>query len=105
VRETADSSPAPASFPGAEHVAFDPPPEPRTAMGWSTDHLGAVAEAIDAGVDVRGYLVWSLLDNSEWAHGHAKPLSIVHVDPATQTRTIKQSGHWYRALIARAGTP
>ena len=155
VREAAHGSPAPPSFPGAEHVAFDPPPAPRTAMGWSiepgglrelllrlhdayelppivisengaafddevapdgqvhdaarqrfiADHLGAVAEALDAGVDVRGYLVWSLLDNSEWAHGHAKPLSIVHVDPATQTRTIKQSGHWYRALIARAGTP
>jgi beta-glucosidase len=63
-------------------------------------HITAVAEAITAGVDVRGYFVWSLLDNFEWASGYAKRFGIVHVDYATQRRTPKRSAHWYRALLA-----
>lgn len=64
-------------------------------------HVAAVGRAVDAGVDVRGYLVWSLFDNFEWAHGYARRFGIVHVDYATQQRTIKQSGHWYAAHIAQ----
>lgn len=63
-------------------------------------HITAVAEAMAAGVDVRGYFVWSLLDNFEWASGYAKRFGIVHVDYATQQRTPKRSAHWYRALLA-----
>lgn len=62
-------------------------------------HLDAVAEAIEAGVDVRGYFAWSLLDNYEWAFGYDKRFGLVHVDYTTQQRTIKDSGHWYRELI------
>jgi beta-glucosidase len=54
---------------------------------------------------VRGYFVWSLLDNFEWAHGYAKRFGIVHVDYGTQQRTIKTSGAWYRDNIARNGAP
>ncbi|MFC7546151.1 family 1 glycosylhydrolase [Plantactinospora sp. GCM10030261] len=64
-------------------------------------HLRAVARAIDDGVDVRGYFVWSLLDNFEWAEGYTKRFGLVHVDYATQTRTPKSSFSWYRALINR----
>jgi beta-glucosidase len=64
-------------------------------------HIDAVARAIAGGVDVRRYLVWSLLDNFEWEHGYAKRFGIVHVDYATQRRTLKASGAWYRDLIAR----
>jgi beta-glucosidase len=63
-------------------------------------HLGAVHDAIKAGVDVRGYYLWSLMDNFEWAWGFSKRFGIVHVDFATQQRTIKDSGHWYRSVIA-----
>jgi len=63
-------------------------------------HLDAVAQAIAAGVPAAGYFVWSLLDNFEWAAGYDKRFGIVAVDFATQTRTIKASGHRYRALIA-----
>ncbi|MFV2120514.1 GH1 family beta-glucosidase [Streptomyces sp. Act-28] len=63
-------------------------------------HLRAVAAALADGVDVRGYYVWSLLDNFEWAHGYSKRFGIVHVDYATQRRTPKDSYHWYRRLIA-----
>ncbi|HTH59994.1 MAG TPA: GH1 family beta-glucosidase [Paraburkholderia sp.] len=54
-------------------------------------HLAAVDEAIDAGVDVRGYFVWSLLDNFEWAFGYERRFGIVHVDYDTQVRTPKRS--------------
>ena len=64
-----------------------------------TAHLGAVLDAIDAGVDVKGYFYWSLLDNYEWAWGYAKRFGIVRVDYDTQQRTIKDSGHAYAAII------
>jgi beta-glucosidase len=64
-------------------------------------HVQAVAEAIEAGAPVRGYFVWSLLDNFEWAHGYAKRFGITYVDFATQQRILKDSGAWYRALIER----
>ncbi|MGC4814651.1 GH1 family beta-glucosidase [Micromonospora sp. DT228] len=63
-------------------------------------HLRAVRAAIDDGVDVRGYFVWSLLDNWEWAEGFTKRFGLVHVDYATQTRTPKSSYTWLRDVIA-----
>ncbi|WP_351236939.1 GH1 family beta-glucosidase [Streptomyces sp. NPDC002133] len=63
-------------------------------------HLDALAAAVRAGVDVRGYYVWSLLDNFEWARGYDQRFGIVRVDYATQQRTPKDSYHWYRELIA-----
>ena len=56
--------------------------------------------AIDAGMDVRGYFVWSILDNFEWAEGYRPRFGLVHVDYATQRRTPKASYHWYREQIA-----
>ncbi|MCC3271572.1 GH1 family beta-glucosidase [Arthrobacter zhangbolii] len=64
------------------------------------DHIRAVSEAISAGADVRGYFVWSLLDNFEWSWGYSKRFGIVRVDYETQERTVKDSGHAYRQLIA-----
>ncbi|MEU6997325.1 GH1 family beta-glucosidase [Nonomuraea sp. NPDC046570] len=64
-------------------------------------HLRAVHEAIGGGADVRGYLVWSLLDNFEWAEGYRRRFGIVHVDHATQVRTPKDSALWYRGVIER----
>ncbi|WP_373682267.1 GH1 family beta-glucosidase [Streptomyces sp. HG99] len=72
-------------------------------------HLEALAAAMRAGVDVRGYYVWSLLDNFEWARGYEQSFGIVRVDYDTQQRIPKDSYHWYRRLIAahraRTGTP
>ena len=56
--------------------------------------------AIDRGVDVRGYFLWSLMDNFEWARGYDKRFGIVRVDFETMTRTIKSSGAWYRDFLA-----
>ena len=64
-------------------------------------HLRAVHAAIQGGADVRGYFLWSLMDNFEWAWGYSKRFGIVHVDFATQVRTPKDSAHWYRDVIAR----
>lgn len=64
-------------------------------------HIGALADARDAGVPVDAYFVWSLLDNFEWGEGYGHRFGIVHVDFATQRRTVKSSGDWYRALLAR----
>jgi len=64
-------------------------------------HIAAVGRALAAGVPMAGYMVWSLLDNFEWASGYAKRFGIVHVDYATQQRTPKDSALWYRDLLAR----
>jgi len=63
-------------------------------------HLDAVAEAVTAGADVRGYFAWSLMDNFEWAFGYSKRFGLVHVDYASQKRTIKASGRAYAEVIS-----
>ena len=69
------------------------------------EHVGAVNEAIAHGVEVRGYFVWSLLDNFEWTWGYSKRFGIVHVDFPTQKRTMKASAYWYRDFIKRHRSP
>jgi beta-glucosidase len=66
-------------------------------------HLRAAHRAIEAGVDLRGYLAWSLLDNFEWAEGYSKRFGLVHVDYRSQQRTLKDSAYWYRDVIRRGG--
>ncbi len=63
------------------------------------EHLDAVHSAIQEGADVRGYYVWSLLDNFEWAWGFSKRFGLVYVDYATQQRVPKASAHWFRTVI------
>jgi beta-glucosidase len=66
-------------------------------------HLRAIKDAIDEGVDVRGYYQWSLMDNFEWALGYAKRFGLIHVDFETLERTPRDSAHWYRQVINRNG--
>lgn len=63
-------------------------------------HFGAAKRAMDQGVDLRGYLVWSLLDNFEWGYGYSKRFGIVRVDYATGERTVKDSARWVADAIA-----
>ena len=74
-------------------------------IGYLHQHLSAVADAIAAGADVRGYYLWSLLDNFEWSYGYSKRFGIVHVDYATQQRTVKDSGRWYAEVVRSGALP
>jgi beta-glucosidase len=66
-------------------------------------HLNAILDAVDRGVDIRGYFQWSLLDNFEWSLGYQKRFGIIHVNYATQIRTPKESAHWYTEVIELNG--
>ena len=72
-------------------------------IAYLRDHLIQARLAIADGVDLRGYFVWSLLDNFEWAHGYAKRFGLIYVDYATQQRIVKDSGEWYARVIAHNG--
>ena len=68
-------------------------------------HFTAAHRAMQQGVDLRGYQVWSLMDNFEWAYGYTKRFGIVHVDYDSLERTVKDSGHWYGELIRSRRIP
>lgn len=88
---------------------YDPPTaegdvvEDPLRVAYLREHLRAVHRARDAGVDVRGYFAWSLLDNYEWSHGYSKRFGIVHVDFETQRRTPKRSARFYAEVIGSGG--
>jgi beta-glucosidase len=83
---------------GADGEVHDP-----RRVNYLRTHIGAVREAIQDGVDVRGYFAWSLLDNFEWALGYSKRFGLIYVDYSTQRRIVKDSGQWYAQVIARNG--
>ncbi|WP_447037606.1 GH1 family beta-glucosidase [Streptomyces sp. DSM 118878] len=83
--------------PDAEGRVHDP-----ERIAYLHGHLAAVRQAITDGADVRGYYLWSLLDNFEWSYGYSKRFGTVYVDYETQVRIPKSSAHWY-AKVARAG--
>ena len=96
-------------YPGAIYIAEngaaidDPDPvagrvaDPRR-IDYLTGHLDAVWRAIRDGVPVAGYFAWSLMDNFEWAQGYSRRFGLIHVNYATQDRTVKDSGRWYAAV-------
>ena len=68
-----------------------------------SEDFRAIHDAIRAGVDVRGYMLWSLLDNLEWSLGYSKRFGMIHVNYVTQERTPKDSARWYSKVIASNG--
>jgi beta-glucosidase len=68
-------------------------------LAYLQDHLAEVAAMIDEGMDVKGYIAWSLMDNFEWSKGYDRRFGLIHVDYETQKRTIKSSGLWYRDFL------
>jgi beta-glucosidase len=91
-----------AAFADPDHVSGDVVEDPQR-IDYLREHLRAAAEAIAAGVNLRGYYVWSLLDNYEWAEGFTKRFGIVHVDFDTLKRTLKRSALFYREVIQSHG--
>ena len=75
----------------------------KARMRYLAAHLAALHRALEDGVNVKGYFVWSLLDNFEWAEGYEKRFGTVFVDYATQERYPKDSYYWYQALIENNG--
>ncbi len=83
-----------------DHVSSDGAVHDPRRIAYLDGHLRAAARAIDAGVDLRGYFVWSLVDNFEWAWGYSRRFGIVRVDFADQRRIVKDSGHWFGRVAA-----
>jgi beta-glucosidase len=83
----------------ADYVGPDGTVRDADRIRYLDGHLRAVLHARDAGVDVRGYFVWSLLDNFEWAHGYSKRFGLVWTDYPTGTRIPKDSFWWYRETL------
>lgn len=67
------------------------------------DHVAQCHRALEAGVPLRGYFVWSLLDNFEWAFGYQMRFGLIYVDYETQARIVKDSGQWYARVIRQNG--
>ena len=93
-----------AAFDDRPDVAGETVADPRR-VAYLDGHLRAIHRAISRGVDVRGYLVWSLLDNFEWAEGYRKRFGVIYVDYQSQARILKDSARWYQDVIARGGLP
>ena len=84
-------------------VAFEEPVDDPIRVHYLRTHLKAIHDAMQQGVNLRGYFVWSLLDNYEWSLGYAKRFGIVHVDYATMKRTMKKSARFYSDVIRSGG--
>jgi beta-glucosidase len=83
-----------------DKVGSDGTVDDQPRVSYLDGHIRAVHDAMISGVDVRGYLAWSLMDNFEWTEGYHQRFGLVHVDFSTQQRTPKASFAWYRDLIA-----
>jgi beta-glucosidase len=80
--------------------ADEPDGDDPARVAYLESHFSAAADAIDGGARLRGYFVWSLLDNFEWQLGFTKRFGLVYVDYETKRRTIKSSGRFYRSVAA-----
>ncbi|HKI86521.1 MAG TPA: GH1 family beta-glucosidase [Thermoanaerobaculia bacterium] len=110
LRWVSSTYPAPPLYVTENGAAFYDPPtaaggrvEDPLRRAYLEDHLRAAARAIASGVDLRGYFVWSLLDNLEWAQGFSQRFGLIHVDFETQKRTLKDSAHWYAGVCRSNG--
>jgi beta-glucosidase len=90
-----------AAFP--DQVSPDGQVHDPARLSYVKRHLEMVNKAIQIGVPVKGYFVWSLLDNFEWGYGYSKRFGIIYVDYQTQQRILKSSAKWYQQVICENG--
>jgi beta-glucosidase len=99
----------PAIYVTENGAAFPDPPasggpvDDARRTAYIESHVAAAHRAVEAGVPLRGYFVWSLLDNWEWGNGFTKRFGLFGVDEATGARASKRSAHWYRRAVAARG--
>ncbi len=86
-----------------DEVAPDGDVHDSRRVNYLREHLKELSLAVEQGADVRGYFVWSLLDNFEWSWGYSKRFGLTYVDFETQRRIVKQSGRYYTQVIAKNG--
>jgi beta-glucosidase len=109
LRRLADEYDAPPLYVTENGAAYDDKVSPDgkvhdpERVSYLDAHFRAAKQAIDDGVDLRGYFVWTLMDNFEWSFGFDRRFGVVHVDFATQQRTIKDSGRWLAGVAAANG--
>ena len=84
-----------------DHVGEDGEVDDPSRVSYYEQHLEQVHRAIEAGVPVKGYFAWSLMDNFEWGFGYSKRFGMIHIDYQTQKRTLKSSAKWYRKAAQR----
>ena len=95
----------PAIYIAENGAAYDDAPGPdgrivdQRRISYLHGHLLAARNALEAGVPLRGYFLWSLLDNFEWGFGFTKKFGLFAVDPVTRDRTPRASAAWYHAVI------
>ena len=88
-----------------DEVAADGMVHDEERVTYVHEHLSAVRDVLDEGVDMRGYFLWSMLDNFEWAYGYSKRFGIVYVDFDTQKRTLKDSARFYADVVRHNAVP
>jgi beta-glucosidase len=84
-------------------LAADGTVDDKPRVSYLHSHFQAAQRALESGVDLRGYFVWSLLDNFEWAMGYAKRFGLFYVDYPSQRRIAKRSARWFRQIVAATG--
>jgi beta-glucosidase len=87
----------------ADQIGPDGVVDDQQRIAYLKAYIAAAHRALSAGIDLRGYFVWSLLDNFEWAQGFSKRFGLIYSDYPSQRRIWKRSAYWYRELIARNG--
>ncbi len=92
-------------IPVPDEVAADGAVHDPQRIAYLQAHIAEVRRAMDAGVPVTGYFVWTLLDNFEWIHGYTKRFGLVYVDFESKKRTLKDSGRWFGEVIRANGLP
>jgi len=72
-------------------------------ISYLKEHISFVHKAIEEGIKLKGYFVWSLMDNFEWTYGYSKRFGLIYVDYPTQKRIFKESAYWYKKIIENNG--
>ena len=90
-------------YAGCDHVMLDGKVHDPQRQDWMHRYLLELKRAVEDGIPVLGYTYWSIMDNFEWADGYDPRFGMVHVNYQTQKRTIKDSGYWYKEVIAANG--